>query len=403
MQPTGAAAGQGVIGEEAAVPQDGLPDEDISRPRPPLAGRPKVLSRPQAAQSDSSNGHRVLSRENKSLEQKQEEYAAARARIFGPDAGTGLEEPEDDGLMVPLPQAGGPPPASAESQQKRLPVKAQFRHAPGGGGNGDYDPDYDRDRVVYNLPGPMPNQMMPPFMPQDMVQGAARFPGAPPGTAGFLGPGLTAGIMPGACQPMMGMGDRGMAGGMMPGMPCNMPGMGCLGPAPGSGKGMPFGGMPGLPQQPMPRLPMNPPQDSRFPGAVSSSGNVGRMGGGGCGGPGCTGFGAFQNYPNMRSNMAQQRGPYLPRQRVQDEKILGKVLEWKGKYGWIQAFDPLNHAKANKHQGKIFLSMIDVVGADHLDSGDTCEFYLFEDADGLGAEECMKVSDAGVATPPSGG
>mmetsp|Transcript_42559 Transcript_42559/g.97584 ORF Transcript_42559/g.97584 Transcript_42559/m.97584 type:complete len:394 (+) Transcript_42559:107-1288(+) len=384
-------------GADAAPPQDSLVDEDISRPRPPLAGRPKVLSRPQAQLSESSNGHRVLSRENKSLEQKQEEYAAARARIFGPDAGTGLDEPEDDGLMLPLPQAG--PPAS-DGQPKRLglPVKAQFRQ-PGGGGNGDYDPDYDRDRVAYNVP--MPSQMMPPpFMPQDMVQGAARFPGAPPGTAGaFMSlQGLGPAMMPGACPPMMG--DRGMSGGLMPGMPCNMPGMGVVGP-PGNGKGMPFGGMPGLAPQAMPRLPMNPPQDSRFPGAVSSTGNVGRMGGGGCG---CAGFGAFQNYPGLGSNRgAQQRGPYLPRQRVLNEKLLGKVLEWKGKYGWIQAFEALNHAKANKHQGKIFLSMIDVLGADHLDSGDICEFYLFEDADGLGAEQCMKVSDAGVATPPSGG
>eukprot|EP00971_Amphidinium_carterae_P254949 5061363-Amphidinium_carterae.2 len=42
-----------------------------------------------------------------------------------------------------------------------------------------------------------------------MVQGAARFPGAPPGTAGaFMSlQGLGPAMMPGACPPMMG--DRG--------------------------------------------------------------------------------------------------------------------------------------------------------------------------------------------------
>jgi hypothetical protein len=82
----------------------------------------------------------------------------------------------------------------------------------------------------------------------------------------------------------------------------------------------------------------------------------------------------------------------LPRQRVTDEKITGVVVDWKGKYGWIMPAAPVQHPKAFKHQGKIFISITDLDGhRRYLNPGMMCEFYVFEDEAGLGAEQCIPV------------
>mmetsp|Transcript_63381 Transcript_63381/g.151267 ORF Transcript_63381/g.151267 Transcript_63381/m.151267 type:complete len:396 (-) Transcript_63381:56-1243(-) len=389
--------------------QDGVVEEEVSRPRPPLTGKPKVLSRPQAQQEESSNGHRVLQTQQKSLQQKQEEYAAARARIFGPDAGTGFEEPDEDGAAAPA--VGSQPPGGGNDAppRSRMPVKAQLRT--GAGGNGDYDPDYDRARVVYSAP-PV-NNVMPPFMPQDMVPGMRpQFmpqdlgPGGRPPWGSCGGCGMMMPGMPG----MAGMPNTAAwPGGFPPQVPCGFPG--------GAAPGQPGLGFPGAPSAgpggpcPPPMAPQQAP--CGFPTGTmgpQSAAGFPPQGAGGLNFPGS----AASSQPVVASGGAprelwapgrgqQRSGPYLPRQRVLPEKIQGSVLEWKGKYGWIQAREPLTHAKAGKHQGKVFLSMIDVVGADHLDAGDICEFYLFEDADGLGAEECEKVRSAGGEASPTGG
>jgi hypothetical protein len=95
---------------------------------------------------------------------------------------------------------------------------------------------------------------------------------------------------------------------------------------------------------------------------------------------------------------AMPSGPNLPRQRVTPSKIMGQVIEWKGKYGWIMPTTPVQHPKAFKHQGKIFISVTDLDGrCRQLAPGSLCEFFVFEDDAGLGAEECIPMENSGSA------
>merc|ERR1711879_568935 len=81
--------------------------------------------------------------------------------------------------------------------------------------------------------------------------------------------------------------------------------------------------------------------------------------------------------------------------------MAGQVLEWKGKYGWIQAIEHIVHPKTRMHQGRIYVSSIDLLGtrarSGRLVPGSFCEFFLFEDASGLGAEECIEIDDLAPA------
>ncbi|CAE8604524.1 unnamed protein product [Polarella glacialis] len=83
------------------------------------------------------------------------------------------------------------------------------------------------------------------------------------------------------------------------------------------------------------------------------------------------------------------KGHTLPRTRLTDSPMTGQVIEWKGKYGWVMPTVPIEHEKATKHDGKIFISMSDLVGVEELTEGSLCQFHVFEDASGLGAEECI--------------
>eukprot|EP00929_Paragymnodinium_shiwhaense_P076565 TRINITY_DN3938_c0_g2_i1.p1 TRINITY_DN3938_c0_g2~~TRINITY_DN3938_c0_g2_i1.p1 ORF type:complete len:320 (+),score=97.85 TRINITY_DN3938_c0_g2_i1:139-1098(+) len=85
------------------------------------------------------------------------------------------------------------------------------------------------------------------------------------------------------------------------------------------------------------------------------------------------------------------RGPDLPRESVSDDVVTGEVLEWKGKYGWIKPAVAIDHAAASKNEGKIFISMSDLLpeGVTELAAGTTVKFKVFSDSAGLGAQECM--------------
>ncbi|CAE8651740.1 unnamed protein product [Polarella glacialis] len=63
------------------------------------------------------------------------------------------------------------------------------------------------------------------------------------------------------------------------------------------------------------------------------------------------------------------KGHTLPRQRVTDDPVTGEVVEWKGKYGWVMPSAPIEHEKASKHEGKIFVSKSDLVGVEELTVG----------------------------------
>jgi len=82
-------------------------------------------------------------------------------------------------------------------------------------------------------------------------------------------------------------------------------------------------------------------------------------------------------------------GHKLPRTRITSEPVTGEVLEWKGKFGWIQPTIAIDHEKAAKHEGKVFVSMGDVLGATELTPGTLCQFHVFVDPAGMGAEECI--------------
>merc|ERR1719512_498273 len=83
-------------------------------------------------------------------------------------------------------------------------------------------------------------------------------------------------------------------------------------------------------------------------------------------------------------------GPNLPRERITKEQVTGEVVEWKGKYGFVKPTVPVEHPKAEARGGKIYVSMSDLVGgASELTPGTLCQFHVYSDSSGLGAEEVM--------------
>merc|ERR1712032_53353 len=83
-------------------------------------------------------------------------------------------------------------------------------------------------------------------------------------------------------------------------------------------------------------------------------------------------------------------GPNLERKRITTEPLTGEVVEWKGKYGWIVPTSPLQHELAGRRDGKIYVSMTDITGGlTALTVGNLCNFHVYQDANGLGAEDCI--------------
>mmetsp|Transcript_8439 Transcript_8439/g.21364 ORF Transcript_8439/g.21364 Transcript_8439/m.21364 type:complete len:616 (-) Transcript_8439:160-2007(-) len=82
-------------------------------------------------------------------------------------------------------------------------------------------------------------------------------------------------------------------------------------------------------------------------------------------------------------------GPDLPRERVVEEPMLGEVVTWKGKFGWIKPSEEIDHPEASKHGGKLYCHRKDLIGVETLEKGDTVQFNVFKDSSGLGAEEVV--------------
>merc|ERR1711953_1267841 len=83
-------------------------------------------------------------------------------------------------------------------------------------------------------------------------------------------------------------------------------------------------------------------------------------------------------------------GPNLERTRITEDPVTGEVKDWKGKYGWITPTVPVEHEMAVKHKGELYVSMTDIVsGETELTKGSLCQFHVFVDANGLGAEEVI--------------
>jgi len=67
----------------------------------------------------------------------------------------------------------------------------------------------------------------------------------------------------------------------------------------------------------------------------------------------------------------------------------GEVLVMLGHYGWIMTFDAIDHPDIAKTGGRVYVHKRDVMDGATLVQGDTVEFYLYVDDQGLGAERCM--------------
>jgi len=90
------------------------------------------------------------------------------------------------------------------------------------------------------------------------------------------------------------------------------------------------------------------------------------------------------------------KGHTLDRTRLSAEKFAGTVDAWKGKYGWIKPAEEIAHEKAAERNGNVFVALGDLQGALQLEYGAPVKFHIFEDAQGLGAEE---VEELGPGTP----
>jgi len=106
--------------------------------------------------------------------------------------------------------------------------------------------------------------------------------------------------------------------------------------------------------------------------------------GGAFGGKGKDGFGGKGKDGKSKN---KGKGHLLPRTRISEAPFSGTVVEWKGKYGWIQPAEAIEHEKAEKHGGRLFFSQDSIVGGVAVDAGATVEYHIFEDVSGIGAEE----------------
>lgn len=66
----------------------------------------------------------------------------------------------------------------------------------------------------------------------------------------------------------------------------------------------------------------------------------------------------------------------------------GELLVMLGHYGWIMSLVGIDHPDSKKHAGRVYLKGSDVRPGCNLTPGTVVAFYLYADADGLGAEDC---------------
>jgi len=81
-------------------------------------------------------------------------------------------------------------------------------------------------------------------------------------------------------------------------------------------------------------------------------------------------------------------GPDLPRERITVEAIVGKVVSFRGKSGWLIPTEKFDHPDMKKHKGKIWAHVQDVISGE-LNKDDEVQFHLFKDSSGIGAEEIV--------------
>lgn len=77
----------------------------------------------------------------------------------------------------------------------------------------------------------------------------------------------------------------------------------------------------------------------------------------------------------------------------------GKLLVMLGHYGWIAPNQAIDHPDISRRAGRVYLSRKDIRSGTSFDAGTEVEFFLYVDADGLGAEDCHPVDGSVCKTP----
>lgn len=78
------------------------------------------------------------------------------------------------------------------------------------------------------------------------------------------------------------------------------------------------------------------------------------------------------------------------REIIYNKPLRGTVVLWKGKFGWVQPHDTIDHPAAKAHKGNIFMGAEDVE-QEIAGVGATVRFMLYEDGRGLGAANVRPV------------
>lgn len=73
------------------------------------------------------------------------------------------------------------------------------------------------------------------------------------------------------------------------------------------------------------------------------------------------------------------------RVRVGVGRVSGRVLAWKGCFGWIVPETPIDHSEAWKHGGRVYVNQNDISCV--VTRGAIVSFLVYADGDGLGAEQ----------------
>jgi len=101
-----------------------------------------------------------------------------------------------------------------------------------------------------------------------------------------------------------------------------------------------------------------------------------------------TGRGGFQQMGKGKTALPELKGYAGPRERVVAGRVTGKVLNWKGKFGWVMPDAPIDHPMAGQRGGRIYLDQIDVE-KELSGPGAAVSFFVYQDESGLGAEHCI--------------
>lgn len=90
------------------------------------------------------------------------------------------------------------------------------------------------------------------------------------------------------------------------------------------------------------------------------------------------------------------------RTRIVEEPIGGTVKVWKGFHGWVVPEADIDHPK---YRGQLYVAHSDVADKASMTVGAEVTFYLYEDSQGLGAEELTIVSagEGAAAEAAAGG